>query len=597
MAQRKRVRQTTTALFKQFPTNGRIPCKQVLQATWVAVFALFIGICFVLAIVFSANGKPTSSNKWYEFTPTFVALGAVVLRGSVAALLGITLYQNLWQNVAAPAKANNNKELRVETEGEGGIPLKRLESLHLSSRLSVGMFAYPLFRAGWIIGFLGLAVTSAVQPVLQSAITVSQERQIIPMGLPIYHPQFNGSLALSESAAMVVSGPTTISKRSAVAALLGEKSGLRYTDANVTGIANFGPVKYLDVTCNIEAVPGNKSGWDLYNFTYRYPDSDPSSGLNKFRNVSDTSVLYDGVEIEWDTKSRVEVQAVMFNNTHYLRHLCMVQTAIGSCATPITAGMGTMGDLACVRGHFINVDSDLNKAGSYYGPAGGVPALFISFLQVFVGKAVLDIRFRLNPGKSLFMMGTMVADTDKTLVMPSDLLSHMQRVLWVTPLLAKFGTPTQEALNVTMSVLDERNVIVYKIDKPRIIVTVAVLLIIGLGCLVYLSLCRSGACGRLTRDSLVHSLTVAGPYGPAIKGACLASLNEILDKAGDEKLKFGVLLAATDSASGHFGFAEQPLAPGSHESTPVTTVGKPVPGRWYGGQGCLRKRKPQVEVG
>ncbi|PKX91183.1 uncharacterized protein P174DRAFT_506714 [Aspergillus novofumigatus IBT 16806] len=541
MAQKKRVRQTATALFKQLPTNGRIPLTQVLQATWVAIFALFIGICFVLAIAYSADGKPTGSNKWYEYAPTFVALGAVVLRGSVAALLGITLYQNLWQNVAAPAKANG--EPRVETGGEGGIPLKRVESLHLASRLAVGMLAYPLFRAGWIIGFLGLAVTSAVQPVLQSAITVRQERQ------------FNGSLALSDSSAMVAGAPTTISRRSAVAALMGERSGLRYTDANVTGIAKFGPVKYLDVTCNIEAVPGVKSnaaGWDLYNFTYRYPDAEHVSDdfdLTKFRDVFNTSVLYEGVEISLAAKSKVEVQAVMFNNTHYLRHLCMVQTAIGSCATPITAGIGSMGDLACLRGQFINVDSDLDKPGSFYGPAGGVISLFGSFLEVFAGKGLLDIRSRLNPGKSLFMMGTMVADTDKTLVMPSDLLSHMQRVLWVTPLLAKFGTPEQDALNVTMSVLDERNVIVYKIDKPRIIVTVAVLLIIGLGCLAYLSLCSSGACGRLTRDSLVHSLTVAGPNGPAIKGACLASLEEILDKAGDEKLKFGVLLAATDSNS------------------------------------------------
>jgi hypothetical protein len=602
MAQRNSVRQTTTALFTQFPTNGRIPFKQILQATWVATFALFIGICFVLAIVFSADGKPTSSNKWYEYTPTFIALGAVVLRGSVAALLGITLYQNLWQNVAAPAKAN--EEPRVETGGEGGISLKRVESLHLASRLAVGMLAYPLFRAGWIIGFLGLAVTSAVQPVLQSAITVRQERQIVPMGLPIYHPQFNGSLARSDSAAMYAAGPTTISRRSAVAALMGEKSGLRYTDANVTGIANFGPVNYLDVSCNIEAVPGNKSnlnGWDLYNFTYRYPDAehvsdDPRFDLTQFRDVSNTSVLYNGVEISLAAKSKVEVQAVIFNNTHYLRHLCMVQTAIGSCVTHITTGTGSMGDLACLRDQFINVDSDLEKAFSFYGPAGGVISLFSSFLEVFVGKAVLDIRGRLNSGQSLFVMGTLVADTDKTLVMPSDLLSHMQRVLWVTPLLAKFGTPEQEALNVTMSVLDERNVIVYKIDKPRIIVTVAVLLVIGLGCLVYLSLCNSGACGRLTRDSLVHSLTVAGPNGPAIKGACLASLDEILDKAGGEKLKFGVLLEATDSVSGHLGFAEQPLAPRSHESTPVATVGKPVPGRWYGGQGGLRKKKPQVEV-
>ncbi|KAH7333503.1 hypothetical protein BKA65DRAFT_564849 [Rhexocercosporidium sp. MPI-PUGE-AT-0058] len=584
MAQRNRVRKTTTALFTQFPANGRIPFKQILQATWVATFALFIGICFVLAVAFSADGKPTSSNKWYEYTPTFIALGAVVLRGSVAALLGITLYQNLWQNVAAPAK--DNEEPRVETGGEGGISIKRVESLHLASRLAVGMLAYPLFRAGWIIGFLGLAVTSAVQPVLQSAITVRQERQIVPMGLPIYHPQFNGSLAQSDTAAMNAAGPTTISRRSAVAALMGEKSGLRYTDANVTGIANFGPVNYLDVSCNIEAVPGNKSnlnGWDLYNFTYRYPDAehvsdDPRFDLTQFREVSNISVLDNGVEISLTAKSKVEVQAVIFNNTHYLRHLCMVQTAIGSCATHITTGTGSMGDLVCLRDQFIDVDSDLEKAGSFYGPAGGVISLFGSFLEVFVGKAVLSIRGRLNPGQSLFVMGTLVADTDKTLIMPSDLLSHMQRVLWVTPLLAKFGTPEQEALNVTMSVLDERNVVVYKIDKPRIIVTVAVLLVIGLGCLVYLSLCNSGACGRLTRDSLVHSLTVAGPNGPAIKGACLASLDEILDQAGGEKLKF-----------------EQPLAPGSHESSPVTTVGKPVPGRWYGGEGGLRSltlRKP-----
>ncbi|KAH2956027.1 hypothetical protein KXV49_009217 [Aspergillus fumigatus] len=528
MPEKKRVRQTTTALFTQFPTNGRIPFKQVVQATWVATFALFIGICFVLAVAFSADGKPTSSNKWYEYTPTFVALGAVILRGSVAALLGIALYQNLWQNVAAPAKANE----------EGGIPLKRIESLHLASRLAVGMLASPLFRAGWIIGFLGLAVTSAVQPVLQSAITVRQERQVIPMSLPIYHPQFNGSLAQSDSAAMLAGGPMTISRRSAVAALMGDKSGLRYTDVNVTGLANFGPVKYLDVTCDIEAVPGiksNKGGWDLYNFTYRYPDAE--GDLAKFRDVFTTSVLYDGVEILLAAKSKVEVQAVMFNNTHYLRHLCMVQTAIGSCATPITAGIGSMGDLACLRDQFINVDSDLDTPGSFYGPAGGVISLFSSFLEVFAGKALLDIRGRLNPGKSMFMMGTIVAETDKTLVMPSDLLSHMQRVLWVTPLLAKSGTPEQEALNVTMSVLDGRNVIVYQVDKPRIIVTVAVLLIIGLVCLVYLTLSSSGACGRLTKDSLVHSLTVAGPNGPAIKGACLASLEEILDKAGDERLK------------------------------------------------------------
>lgn len=141
-----------------------------------------------------------------------------------------------------------------------------------------------------------------------------------------------------------------------------------------------------------------------------------------------------------------------------------------------------------------------------------------------------------------------------------------------------------------MSISNEQSVIIYDIDKVRIIVTIAVLVVIGLGCLVYVSLPRSAACGRLTRDSLVHSLTVAGPRGPAIRDACLASLADILDNAGDETLKFGVLLEATDYSSGHVGFAEQPPAPGSHDSRAVTIVGNPVPGRWYGGHGDLRMR-------
>ncbi|OAG09899.1 uncharacterized protein CC84DRAFT_1193532 [Paraphaeosphaeria sporulosa] len=559
MANRKHVRQHTTALFTRFPKNGRIPFKQVASATWISTTALLIGIGFVVAIAFTVDGKPTRGNTWYEYAPTFIALGAVILRGALAALLGIALYQSLWQNIAAPAL--DNGESLLGTKKRGGISLKRIESLHLASRLAVGMFSYPQFRAGWIIGVLGLAVTSAVQPVLQSAITVRQERQIVQTGVPIYHPQFNGSLAQSESAVMLAGGATTIPRRSAIAALLGEHSSLRYTDTNVTGSAKFGSVEYLDVDCKIDAIPGNLSnlnGWDVYNFTYRYPDAekfsdDPQEDLTQFRDVSNSTVLYDGVDIQTTLKSRIEVQAVMFNNTHYLKHLCTVQTAVGTCTTRIEGGTGSMGGLNCIRDRFINVDSDMDKDGSFYGPAGGVMALFSSFLKVFVGKAVLDIRARFNFGQSLFMLGTMVVDIDTKLVMPSDLLSHMQRVLWVTPLLAKSGSPQQAALNVTMSVSDEHNVIIYEVNKPRVVATVAVLLLTGFGCLVYLSFWSSGACGRLARDSLIHSLTVAGPNGPAIQGACLASLEEILDKAGDEKLKYGTILEATDSLSGHLG--------------------------------------------
>ena len=586
------LRQSSTALYTRFPANGRIPLKQVASATWIATVALLIGIGFVLAVAFSADGKPTDENTWYSHAPTFIALGAVILRGSLAALLGIALYQNLWQHLAAPNPANGEPLLGAKEHH--GLQLSSIEGLHLASRLAVGMFAHPLFKAGWVIGVLGLALTSAVQPVLQSAISVGREEQFISTDIPIYHPQFNGSLAQSDSATMEAGGPTTIPRRSAIAALLGENNGLRYTDSNVTGFATFGPVRYLDVTCNIKAIPGNLSnafGWDVYNFTYRFPDAEQTSDLSRFQNLSDTSALYEGVDIQVSLKSRIEVLAYMFNNTHYLKHTCTVQTALGRCSARLESGTGSMGALKCFRDKFINFDDELSQEHSFYGPAGAVPALFTSFLKVFVGRAVMSIRMRFNFGQSLFMLGTMVEDTDKSLVMPSDLLSHMQRVLWVTPLIAKPGGPAQQALNVTMSVMDERNVVVYRIDKTRVVVTVAVLLIAGLGCLVYLSLCKSGASGRLVRDSLVHSLTVAGPHGPAVKGACLASLEDILKKAGDEKIKYGVTLEASDMVSGHLGFAEQVIEPTSYQATPITTVGRPVPGRWYGGQESFRKRE------
>lgn len=590
------IRQSSTALFTRFPANGRIPFKQVASATWIATTALLVGIGFVLAVAFSADGKPTDENIWYSHAPTFIALGAVILRGSLAALLGIALYQNLWQSLAAPTPANGEPLLGAKEYQ--GLKLSSIESLHLASRLAVGMFAHPLLKAGWIVGVLGLALTSAVQPVLQSAISVGQERRFTSRDLPIYHPQFNGSLAQSDSARMLAGGPTTIPRRSAIAALIGQNNGIRYTDSNVTGRATFGPVRYLDVTCNIKATPGNTSnafGWDVYNFTYRYPDAKPVTDdfdLSQFLDVSaNSTVLYDGADIQVTNLSKIEVLSYMYNNTHYLKHMCTVQTAVGSCAARLESGMGSMGALECTRDKFINVDDELSGDATFYGSAGAVPALFSSFLEVFVGKAVLDIHGRFNFGKSLFMLGTMVEDIDQSRVMPSDLLSHMQRVLWVTPLIAKSGGPVQQALNITMSVLDERTVVVYRIDKPRVVITVAVLLIVGVGCLVYLFLCKSGASGRLVRDSLVHSLTVAGPQGPAVKGACLASLEDILEKAGDERVRYGVTLEASDMVSGHLGFAEQVLEPTSYQAMPITVLGRPVPGRWYGGQESLTKRE------
>lgn len=56
------------------------------------------------------------------------------------------------------------------------------------------------------------------------------------------------------------------------------------------------------------------------------------------------------------------------------------------------------------------------KKNSYYGPAGGVVALTGSFLEAFVGKAAPDIHNKLNPGKSSFVAGTLVSDTNSAFV-------------------------------------------------------------------------------------------------------------------------------------------------------------------------------------
>src|SRR5690606_32360460 len=206
----------------------------LVQATWMAFLALVFGICFVLAIAFTGDGKPTDGNGWYQNAPTLIAIGAVVLRGSLSALLGITLYQKLWKGLASSKEASDVKGETVDAGA--GLSIGEVDSLHLASRLAVGMFVHPLMKAGWIIGALGLVITSAVQPVLQSAISVQQRTYRTPVEMGVFHPQFNGSLTTSCTAAANICGASPQTRKASLLALMGKDAQYQYTDRNVTGI-------------------------------------------------------------------------------------------------------------------------------------------------------------------------------------------------------------------------------------------------------------------------------------------------------------------------------------------------------------------------
>ncbi|RPA76471.1 hypothetical protein BJ508DRAFT_417592 [Ascobolus immersus RN42] len=626
-----RIRSSPATLFSQFPANGRAPFKQIVLATWAPFLALLVAIVFVLAIAFTADGQQTDRNRWYENAPTFIALAAVVLRGSLAGLLGVTLYQKLWKDLAAHPKSqlNETEEELQNTQDFGnggnfkamagdpserelgkshispdraGLSIVEVDALHLASRMAVGMFTHPKFKAVWIIGALGLVVTSAIQPVLQSAISVRQEKSITKLEVPFFHPQLNGTLTAFCSANATVCGSSQSAKTATLVALMGKKAQHQYTDRNVTGAVQFGPVKFVDVECDVEAIHRDTVEEMLfltkfYNFTYRFPDQENFFDLGSLTRgrPGEGRINFDNVTTNW---AQAEIKTSIFNYTHFIHHQCRVQPAMGTCTTTLIEGAGKLSDLRCVRDKWLDVDEQVQKeVRSYFEPDAGALGIVWALIWAFGGEAGFGRR-ELQWGTSYFMNGAMEAYSYKEdrALYDTDMVSHMQRVLWNMPILSNFtaADPDMAAeLTLPMTVFDQSNVILYRIDKFRVFVTLAIILAIAIVCLGYLSISRCDSLGRLMRDSLVHSLTVSGPHGPAIKGACMAGLDNIVEKAGEERLHFGVLQRSTQSNAGHLGFAEN-LAmyatPGSQEDIPAFVVGKPEKRMWYGDAGNVRER-------
>ena len=65
----------------------------------------------------------------------------------------------------------------------------------------------------------------------------------------------------------------------------------------------------------------------------------------------------------------------------------------------------------------------------------------------------------------------------------------------------------------------------------------------------------------------------------------------MLDNAVDDTTRYGTLVTATDSLSGHLGLVDEVSSPNVYSGSSTTGVGKPVPGMWYGGHGHVQNRK------
>ncbi len=108
------------------------------------------------------------------------------------------------------------------------------------------------------------------------------------------------------------------------------------------------------------------------------------------------------------------------------------------------------------------------------------------------------------------------------IVMLANLLSHMQHTLWHIPLAA------------------------------RLLAVALVTAAMGGAAVPYVALAPTHV-GRLMIDSLVHTLTVARRGEPAVAGACLAGLDDMVATAAEERLQYGAPVIATFSTCGQLG--------------------------------------------
>lgn len=226
------------------------PLHQIGTATWPAALGVILSISLVVTASLITNGKETNTNIWTANAAVIVAVGGIVLKGSLATLVGIALYHRLWLQLG-------QQKDRKAGQSKAGLTVQEIESHHLASRLAVGMLVEPSQSLAWTCGVLCLLLTSALVPMLQYGMDVVVSSDIRPTTVPIQHAQLDSRMALRSGAAGLPDNVSPNVLRAATRALFGADAAFVYTERNLTGLAVFSDVQYADVECNIKAVPGD----------------------------------------------------------------------------------------------------------------------------------------------------------------------------------------------------------------------------------------------------------------------------------------------------------------------------------------------------
>lgn len=233
------------------PLSGtsRTSFNQISNATWPAALGVASSIPFILAVCLTTDGRQTASNFLTSNAAVLVAVGGIILKGSLGALIGIALYHRLWLLLGREDVQSNSQVVR-------GLSVKEIESHHLASRLGVGMLFEPTASLAWACGIAGLLLTAAIVPALQYGVDVESSSNVSPRTTTLQHAQLNHRMALTSGASGSPDGVSPNVLRAATVALFGADNAFVYTNENVTGLAKFTDVQYADVECNIDSAPG-----------------------------------------------------------------------------------------------------------------------------------------------------------------------------------------------------------------------------------------------------------------------------------------------------------------------------------------------------
>ncbi|TGZ83069.1 hypothetical protein EX30DRAFT_339301 [Ascodesmis nigricans] len=521
----------------------------------------------------------------------------------------------------------------LEGKSKLGVSLRELDSRHQASRLSVGMFLTPSWSAVWVLGCVGLMVTVAAVPALQVALETVQRTVVISTHVEAFHAGLDPRLAMPLMDGEVVPMPYT--KRGGALALFGERNAYQYTLSNVTGEAELKDVEFVDLDCNVEVIRGTvEAGSDewYYNFTADWKiqgrtqplrgttgnsatttklavsstisarDTEtttrtplPTRTLNPSQNSKRSASPADSVDKDIFTFSSVSVTAWLNNNTHFLHHRCILRPAIGTCRTRLTAGTASMSLFRCTRDRFLYADFAPSSSSAHPKETGFL-ATASTFISFFKGAAWLsdDGYPREN---STFTQAAIRFATLSDITLPKDLISHMQRVLWHIPITSQpVDVPALQRTRVKELISEEgglkeggllntflpMNVQAesqrlflewdYRVLSSVLLLSVAIVFIV----IGWLLMAENRVLGRLMCDSVVHMMTIGGRGGGAIKGAEMAGLRDIINKAGQERVVFGVVAQAWEGVekegAGSVGIVDVERG----------RVGVPVVGRWYG---------------